>query len=364
MVTPRFLPYLGGVENHVYEVTRRLAALGVDVTVLTTDTTGELPSEEHLYGVTVYRVRAWPRERDYYLAPSIYSIITRGRWDLIHIQSYHTFVAPLAMLAALRAKIPYVVTFHGGGHSSRLRNAVRGLQRKSLGPLLTRAERLVAIAKFEIQQYSDELGLPKERFVFIPNGAEITVEERAPHKASERTIIASVGRLERYKGHHRIIAALPYILEHRRDIELWIAGSGPYEPHLRRLIQRLGLENYVRIQAIPADQRARMAEELAKTSLVALLSEYETHPIAALEALSLGRPVLATNTSGLRELAEAGLVHAIPPSSTPQEIAAEVLMQLDHPLIPGSIELPTWDACAQDLLKLYRQITGRLLCAY
>ena len=46
MVSARALPLMGGIETHVHEVARRLAASGVDVTVLTTDTSGDLPADE------------------------------------------------------------------------------------------------------------------------------------------------------------------------------------------------------------------------------------------------------------------------------------------------------------------------------
>jgi len=54
--------------------------------------------------------------------------------DLVHVQSYHTLVAPLAMLRALLLRVPYVVTFHGGGHSLGHRNRARRLQRRFLRP--------------------------------------------------------------------------------------------------------------------------------------------------------------------------------------------------------------------------------------
>ena len=126
-------------------------------------------------GVPITTVRAWPRNRDYFLAPRLWREIGRRRPDLIHVQSYHTLVAPLAMLRALVLRIPYVVTFHGGGHSSELRNRVRGLQLRLLRPLLARAARLVAVARFEIDQYGRALRVPPERFVLIPNGTEIDV---------------------------------------------------------------------------------------------------------------------------------------------------------------------------------------------
>jgi hypothetical protein len=83
-------------------------------------------------------------------------------WDLVHVESYHTLVAPLAMRRALILGIPYVVTFDEGGHSSRMRYSLRRVQRRALRPLLVRASRLVAVARFEIELYGLELHLPDD----------------------------------------------------------------------------------------------------------------------------------------------------------------------------------------------------------
>ncbi len=123
MVATRAYPYVGGVETHVYQVSRRLARAGVDVTVLSTDLSRKLPVEEVVEGVRLWRVPAWPARHDYYVAPGIYHAMQRERWDVVHCQGYHTFVPPIALLAALHAGMPYVLTFHGGGHSSQLRNS-------------------------------------------------------------------------------------------------------------------------------------------------------------------------------------------------------------------------------------------------
>src|SRR5690348_13582746 len=81
MVTPRYFPYMGGIETHVHEVGRRLQRNGVNVTLLTTVAHQQmlsLPQEEESEGMRILRVRAWPRQRDYYLAPEIYSVIKQG----------------------------------------------------------------------------------------------------------------------------------------------------------------------------------------------------------------------------------------------------------------------------------------------
>ena len=173
MVTPRFFPLTGGVETHVFEVARRLVAAGVDVTVLTSNPGGKWPQREAYDGVPVERVPAWPADRDYYYAPDLFNVIGRGDWDLMHLQCYHTLVAPLAMLAARRAGLPYVVTFHPGGHSSPVRNRLRGVQQLLLRPLLAHAARLITVARFELEHFHSLLRLPRERFTYIPNGCDV-----------------------------------------------------------------------------------------------------------------------------------------------------------------------------------------------
>ncbi len=362
-VTPRYYPYTGGVETHVAQVARRMSRAGVTAAVLTTDLRGTLPREEQIDGVMIRRVQAYPANSDLYLAPDIYRMITPGEWDIVHVQSYHTLVAPLAMFAAWRAQLPYVVTFHGGGHSSRLRHTLRGTQHRMLRPLLARARRLIAVAQFEIEFWSKRLKLPVDRFVCIPNGADLPQLSGAARPArTDCTLIASVGRLERYKGHQHIIKALPYILRRVPNAHLWIAGAGPYESDLKQLAHKLNVSDRVEIRAVPANERTRMAEELSQAALVVLLSEYETHPIAVLEAAALGRPVLVADTSGLRELADRGLAKAIPLNSTPEQVAAAVLDQIRAPLVPPAVTLPTWDDCTTGLISLYREVIQGVLC--
>jgi glycogen synthase len=360
-VTPRYFPYTGGVESHVYEVSRRLARAGVQVRVLTTDPSGQLPAYEQQAGVEIVRVWAWPARGDLYFAPAIAGQIQNGRWDIVHVQSYHTLVAPLAMAAAVRAQLPYVVTFHGGGHSSALRRLLRGTQRDMLRPLLARAARLVALAPFEIDWFSATLRLPRSRFALIPNGADLP--RPLPVTADPNVkLIASVGRLERYKGHQRILAALPAILEQEPRARLWIVGLGPYESALRQQARHLGVEQRVDIRAIAPTEREAMATELSRAALVVLLSEFETQPIAVLEALALGRPALVADSPGLSDLARRGWARAIPLASTPQQVADAVLAQLRQPLKPVDIELPTWDRCANDLLGLYDRVRQEHRC--
>jgi glycosyltransferase involved in cell wall biosynthesis len=118
----------------------------------------------------------------------------------------------------------------------------------------------------------------------------------------------------------------------------------------------LGVEEHVEIASVPPSNREGMAELFSRASLVTLFSEYEAHPVAVMEALSLKRPVLVADTSGLSELARKGLVCAVPPDASSDDLAAAILQQLASPLIPTDIALPTWDDCAAQLLAIYQRV--------
>jgi glycosyltransferase involved in cell wall biosynthesis/GT2 family glycosyltransferase len=354
MVTPRSPLEQGGVERHVMEVSRRMAAAGVRVEVLCTDPEAAEATSETRDGVRIRTVRAWPRGRDWYLAPGIWREMGREKWDLVHLQSYHTLVAPLAMLRARSLGIPFVVTFHGGGHSSDLRNRARSTQMRLLRPLLRRAARLVAIARFEVEDYGRALGVPAERWAFIPNGTDLSFSDAELAGADPDTpTLASIGRLERYKGHHRVLEAFPLVLERVPEARLLIVGKGPYEDELRRRAEELGLGERVEVTSVPSDDPAGMAKLLAGVSLVVLMSEFESHPLVALEAAAARRRLLVAEAGGLREIAEDGFGRGIPLDSTPEQLAAAALEELAKPLPQRSPQLTSWDECATALLDLY-----------
>jgi glycosyltransferase involved in cell wall biosynthesis len=355
-VTPLSPLVQGGVERHVSEVTRRVAAAGAEVEVLCTEPGGPKLHEEERDGVRIRVLRSWPANRDWCIAPRIWGEIRRAKPDVIHVQSYHTAVAPLAMLRAIVLRVPFVVTFHGGGHSSGLRNRLRRLQRLLMRPLLRRAARLVAVARFEIDEYSRELRLPTDKFILIPNGTELAFSAAGAPRRNGRPTFATIGRLERYKGHHRVLAALPEVLRLEPDARLLIVGSGPYEASLREQAQELDLGDAVEFTSIPAEQPEAMAELLRGVSLVVLLSEFETHPLVALEAAAAGCRLLVADTGGLSELARDGFARAVPLEEGPRQVGAAVVEELALPPQDKRPPLSTWDECAAELLELYRSL--------
>ena len=354
MVSANAYPVMGGVETHVYETAPRLAQAGFDVTILTTDLTGDLPTREEIRGVPVIRVPAAPRDRDYYWAPEIYRTIRREKWSLVHCQGYHTLVAPLAMAASARNRLPYVVTFHSGGHDSAARNRMRAAQHLVLRPLLRRAARLIAVSDWEARHFAAELHLGMNRFAVVPNGAELApANDPGGHGAGP--LIVSVGRLEKYKGHQRVIAAMPALKALEPDARLRVVGGGPYEAELRRLAAESGVGEHIEIAPVEARDRGGMATLLGRADVVVAMSEYESQGIAVLEALSLGRRVIVTDATALSEFARAGVARGVALRATPQELAEAIHDELHGPERPA-FKLPTWDECAADLERIYAEV--------
>jgi glycosyltransferase involved in cell wall biosynthesis len=352
MVCPRFLPEVGGTEAHVYEVSRRLNdKTRFEVTVLTTDRSRRLPREEVIEGVSVIRVPSWPRKRDYYFAPQISAVIKERRWDLIHCQGIHTPVPLMAMHTARRIGIPYVVTFHTGGHSSRLRNTIRNTQWKLAGPLLRDAASLIGVSHFEAATITQGARLNEKPVAIIRNGGALPPPSAGTVAVSGRII--SVGRLERYKGHHHVIEALPHVVREIPEAHLLILGRGPYEAKLRQLAHQIGVSDRVSIKYLEPADRQGMATALAESSVVAALSDYEAHPVAVMEALTVGRPVVGYDIAGVGELITEGLVRGVPYRATAIAVAREIIGVMGSASMVDRGKIPSWDSCADQLADVY-----------
>ena len=358
-VVQRYYPELGGLETHVAEVTSRLAGRpDLQITILTTDRSGRLPREDEINGVRVIRRRSWPRDKDFYLSPGLIKVIRGGDWDVVHFQGGQTLVPLVGMLAAWSARIPYVLTFHSGGHSTTSRSRLGDLQTRILRPLLARSAKLIAVSRFEKKRFAAETGIDADHFVVINNGGALPAVP-AGTTSTPGTIVSS-GRLEKYKGHHRAIQALPLVQQSIPAARLTILGGGPYEADLRALADELGVSDTVTIRHLPPTERAQMAEILASSSVMTALSTYEAHPVGIMEALAIGLPVLGCDTAGIGDLVEDGLVRGIDRDAAPDQVAAALVDMLsgptESPRRPADFALPTWEQCADDVARVYHEV--------
>jgi glycosyltransferase involved in cell wall biosynthesis len=357
MVSPRFAPYVGGIETHVHEISRRLVHRGYSVTVLTTDRAGTSPPNEVIDGFTVERYPTVGRPADLYLSPSLGRALGRGEFDVVHVQGVNTALPFLALRAARRYDIPAVLTFHTGGHSSRFRTLIRSPQWAALGPSLRRTAHLIAVCEYERETFLRSTGLARDRFSVIRNGAErLPVADEQSSTMAGDPLVLSVGRLERYKGHHRVIAAMPELLRMAPGARLGIVGRGPHERDLRLQVAAAGLGSSVTFTSYGPGERSKLGALLARADVVTLLSDYEAHPVAVMEALALGTPALVADGSGLSELGRQGLVRTVSPRSTPGALAAAVLEVARGGPVTALSDLTTWEECADLLAHVYEEV--------
>jgi glycosyltransferase involved in cell wall biosynthesis len=353
MATAVYVPFPGGTAIHTHEVATRLVQLGADVTVVGTSPTPGFEAERREGDLRVICVRSWPPNRDYYVAPRLARVVLDADADVVHLQGYHTAVAPIVMLAALRARIPYIVTLHSGGHSSRLRRKIRPLQAWLLRPLLTRASRIIAVSAFEADVFSRRLRLPLSAFTIIPSGVDLPAGPPEPPDPGP-PLILSIGRVESYKGFQRVIEALPALDRAHPGTRLRIAGSGPYEGELRKLAERLGVADRLEIEEVPHHRRDEMAALLRRSWVVAILSEYESQGLALQEAMALGRPLVVSDSGVIDEFRDHDNLRSVGADADADAIAATILELLDAPLASPPA-LPTWDRCAATLLQTYEE---------
>ena len=347
---------MGGIETHVDEVARRLAARGIELTVLSTDVAGGLAPSERRDGYLLRRFPGYPRSKDYYLSPGLLGALARLDVDVVHVQGVHTGVPPLALAVAHSRRLPALCTFHTGGYSGGARNALRDVQWRIEAPLLRRCARLVAVCAFEQEAFARCLGTTKEKIALVRNGCEPLPAGEAPQAATGSPLLCSIGRLERYKGHHRVIEAMPHVLAEAPGAHLVVAGAGPYEAELRALVARLSLGDAVTIEAFGAERRGELGALVARCDAVALLSEYEAHPVALMEALAAGVDVVAAATSGMTELGRSGLVELVESDADAKTVAVTLLEAAEaRRWAAGPPTLPSWDDCADQLVALYQE---------
>jgi glycosyltransferase involved in cell wall biosynthesis len=162
--------------------------------------------------------------------------------------------------------------------------------------------------------------------VVIPNGLDLGALDReaaappgplppAPAGALRVLVPAT---LARRKGQDVLLDALGRLAPVGRRFAVWLAGEGPAREALRRRTQRLGLEAAVHLLGRRTDV---LALALAADCVV-LPSRQEGHPLALLEALALGRPVLACAVGGVPEIVDPGRTGLLVPPEDPAALAA------------------------------------------
>jgi glycosyltransferase involved in cell wall biosynthesis len=138
-------------------------------------------------------------------------------------------------------------------------------------------------------------------------------------------VITCVARLMPQKGHAYLLQAMAQVSAQVPGARLLLAGEGPLRGELEAQAERLGLNG--RASFLGLVPRAQLPDLLARTDVVVLASHWEGLPVALIEAMSAGKPIVASRVGGNPELVadgDNGLI--VPPADADQ--LAEALIRL------------------------------------
>jgi len=163
----------------------------------------------------------------------------------------------------------------------------------------------------------------------LPSSQEAREELGLPQKVP---LIGIVGRLQHWKGMHTLVEALSRVHAAYPKAHAVIVGGQDdaepdYAPFLDRLIQERGLDDYV----IRAGFQTNIPHWIQALDVFVHASDREPFGIVILEAMALGKPVVAGNQGGPREIISEGRNGLFAPFEDDQELARQVLRYLENP---------------------------------
>lgn len=145
-----------------------------------------------------------------------------------------------------------------------------------------------------------------DQFPIFSNG--IAIESRDADNPSRPNsnscvTIAYIARMAKHKGHIFFLEILERLIHrHNRPVEAVLIGDGPMRPTIENAVHEMKLSNYVRFTGVVPN----VEDHIRDADIVALFSDYEGMPNVVIEAMAVGRPVVATDTGNVRELLESG----------------------------------------------------------
>jgi len=237
--------------------------------------------------------------------------------DVIHVQS--RAVLPIGIWLAQRLERPLVLTVHD---FPAPRRGVRWDD--------TTGKRIIAVSESVRASVVQTFGVSEDEVTVIHSGVETNTQVDMPPvlDPGHTPVVGTAGPLEAVKGLPYFLGAAQKVVAHRGDVEFLIAGAGPEEYNLRRLAHQLHISRQVTF--IP---RLRdFASALAAMDVFCLPSLQQGLGTIMLEAMALGKPVIATGVGGVYSVIRDGKTGLLIPPSQSQPLADRILELLNDPV--------------------------------
>ena len=301
IVSEYYYPSIGGVQEHVHHFAREARRLGHAVKIITSEMPDLPPPTGDAAAPDVLRIaksRAIFNNGSFgrvstgpFLARRMRETLERERFDVVHVHCPLTPVLPY--LAAHFATCPVVGTFHTHFHPGRWFRLTRGPQQR----YLDRLDAAVAVSRACLHAFE---GLLEADFQIIPNGVDTERFGRGRRLSrfdDGKLNVLWVGRLEPRNGLDRMLAAF---VELRKEVDarLLVVGDGPLLPRYRAMVPGEIVEDVVFAGKL-LDERP---DWYASADVYCAPTTIASFGITLLEAMAAGKPILASDIDGFREV--------------------------------------------------------------
>ena len=235
---------------------------------------------------------------------------------LLHIQSRDA--VPFGLAVARRLGLPTIVTMHDYFTT-----------RERLALDIAGVSRVIAVSDSVRAGITESTAFPAEMIEVVHSGVRVPDEDqmREVLTAGRIPVIGTAGPLEHSKGLPYFLQAARRVLDAGHDVEFLIAGSGPEEHRLRRLTRELKLTSRVTF----ISSLLEFTEPLKAMDIFCLPSLEQGLGTVMLEAMALGRPVIATQVGGVGAIVIDGKTGLTIPPSNSDRMAERMIELLTDP---------------------------------
>lgn len=283
-----FPPSQGGIEHHVYHLSRELYALGNDVLVITTRDKGA-SAQEDFAGVKVKRFFSidFPLFSSARMPVFAFFEMLKENPDIYASHGYGSIMPLFASIAALIKRKPFIFTLHGYPYVKGKKRIFYYFYKFFIAPVFLRiAKKIIVVSKTTIPAIAKECDIKK--IVYVPNGIENVFDCEPDYEKKNK--IVYVGRFDEDKGIDILIRAFAKIKKHFPELELELVGKDEgIKDRLKALANSLSIKP--RFMEVPYHQ---MPLVYCESKAVVLPSRYEGFSLVWLEAIASGRPMFST----------------------------------------------------------------------
>ena len=289
--------------------------------------------------------------------PALLRVLRQKRADVVHLHGYGA--TTFGRLCAWRMGIPSILHEHANhGDTPWFQKVADRLLAphtdlaiavsESTREFTTRA-RLLPAERTKVVY----LGAPLDEFARPRTWAEVASARQALGIAPGSTAIGCITRLMPSKGNRFLIEAAPAILAKHPEARIFIVGEGELQGELEAQARALNLGDRLVFSGFRRD----VAAALAAFDIVVFPSLWEGTPLTVFEALAMGKPIVATDADGLRDVLTDRKDALIVPKGDAAALAGAVTHLLEDPqLATGFMAEARWTGQRYDIAVFVRKM--------